>query len=979
MAQSNFEERIDTYEIESTNVMTGDRDRIRYLYYQLKMSMAKAKQIDIIVSFLMESGVRMLLNDMKRALDRGVRIRILTGNYLGITQPSALYLIKSELGDRVDLRLYNETSRSFHPKSYIFHYGSSNEIYIGSSNISKSALTSGIEWNYRFSDTLDKKNYELFYATFEDLFLNHSIIINDEELKRYSKAWKKPAVSRDLAKYDATEDGEDRNTENVRMLYRPRGAQIEALYALQESRMEGAAKGLVYAATGIGKTYLAAFDSAKYERVLFVAHREEILKQAAVSFKNVRNSEDYGFFDGKEKDRDKSVIFASVATLGRPEYLNEAYFPADYFDYVIIDEFHHAVTDQYRRIVEYFQPQFLLGLTATPERMDGKNIYEICDYNVPYQISLKEAINKGMLVPFHYYGVYDETDYSRLRIVKGHYDEQELNQAYIGNERRYDLIYKYYRKYRSLRAIGFCCSRQHAEDMAKEFCQRGVASAAVYSGENGAYAEERNEAIRKLKNGEIRVIFSVDMFNEGVDIASLDMVMFLRPTESPVVFLQQLGRGLRLYKGKEYLNVLDFIGNYEKAGKAPLLLSGEQTFNKNESCEYQDLEYPDDCIVDFDMRLIDLFKEMDKKKLTLKMQIRQEYYRVKELLDGKRPSRMDLFTYMDDEIYRICVSGSHAKENPFQHYLDFLYELGELSEDEQELYAGIGREFIQTIETTEMQKVYKMPILYSFYNHGNIRLAVTDEEVLESWKEFFDTGTNWKDFPNVNTYEDYKKVTDKQHLSKAKRMPIRFLKASGKGFFVEKNGYALALRDEIVDESNIRGNGHAIYQGIITEVENKINQLCVKNFNEMDTVIEDTVTAKAQSGDIDEMASLFNSVSFRDFVMTGYKQKCAITGNVIQYKSFMNLEAAHIWPRSHKGLYLPSNGIALCRDMHWAFDKGMFTIGDDFKVIVHPDVESDYLQQYNNKSLYIPENAFFRPDINNLHYHQTHIYGLFKT
>lgn len=799
MAQSNFEERIDTYEIESTNVMTGDRDRSRYLYYQLKMSMAKAKQIDIIVSFLMESGVRMLLNDMKRALDRGVKIRILTGNYLGITQPSALYLIKSELGDRVDLRLYNETSRSFHPKSYIFHYESSNEIYIGSSNISKSALTSGIEWNYRFSDTLDKKNYELFYATFEDLFLNHSIIIDDEELKRYSKAWKKPSVSRDLAKYDAAEENEDKNAENVRMLYRPRGAQIEALYALQESRMEGAAKGLVYAATGIGKTYLAAFDSAKYERVLFVAHREEILKQAAVSFKNVRNSEDYGFFDGKEKDRDKSVIFASVATLGRPEYLNEAYFPADYFDYVIIDEFHHAVTDQYRRIVEYFQPQFLLGLTATPERMDGKNIYEICDYNVPYQISLKEAINKGMLVPFHYYGVYDETDYSGLRIVKGRYDERELNQAYIGNERRYDLIYKYYRKYRSLRAIGFCCSRQHAEDMAKEFCQRGIASAAVYSGENGAYAEERNEAIRKLKNGEIRVIFSVDMFNEGVDIASLDMVMFLRPTESPVVFLQQLGRGLRLYKGKKYLNVLDFIGNYEKAGKAPLLLSGEQSFSKKGSCEYQDLEYPDDCIVDFDMRLIDLFKEMDKKKLTLKMQIRQEYYRVKELLDGKRPSRMDLFTYMDDDIYRICVSDSHAKENPFQHYLDFLYELGELSEDEQKLYAGIGREFIQTIETTEMQKVYKMPILYSFYNHGNIRLAVTDEEVLESWKEFFDTGTNWKDFPNVNTYEDYKKVTDKQHLSKAKRMPIRFLKASGKGFFVEKDGYALALRDEIGD------------------------------------------------------------------------------------------------------------------------------------------------------------------------------------
>ena len=350
----------------------------------------------------------------------------------------------------------------------------------------------------------------MFYATFEDLFLNHSIIIDDEELKRYSKAWKKPAVSKDLAKYDATEDGEDRNAENVRMLYRPRGAQIEALY-----------------------------------------------------------------------------------------------------------------------------------------------------------------------------------------------------------------------------------------------------------------------------------------------IASLDMVMFLRPTESPVVFLQQLGRGLRLYKGKEYLNVLDFIGNYEKAGKAPLLLSGEQSFSKKRSCEYQDLEYPDDCIVDFDMRLIDLFKEMDKKKLTLKMQIRQEYYRVKELFDGKSPTRMELFTNMDDHIYEYCMK--HSKENPFKRYMDFLYEIHELSDEELLVYNGIGKEFLQLIETTDMQKVYKMPILYSFYNDGNVRMAVTEDEVIESWKRFFNRGTNWKDFPQVTSYEEYRRITDKQHLSKAKSMPIKFLKASGKGFFIDKDGYALGIRDELAD------------------------------------------------------------------------------------------------------------------------------------------------------------------------------------
>ena len=192
---------------------------------------------------------------------------------------------------------------------------------------------------------------------------------------------------------------QDDETTNNLALFEPRGAQIEALCALENTRAEGAGRALVQAATGVGKTYLAAFDSKDYERVLFVAHREEILKQAAQSFKNVRNSDDYGFFDGESKCTDKSMIFASVATLGRSEYLNNKYFASDYFNYIVIDEFHHAVNDQYQRIVNYFKPQFLLGLTATPERMDGRNIYEICDYNVPYEISLKEAINKGNARP----------------------------------------------------------------------------------------------------------------------------------------------------------------------------------------------------------------------------------------------------------------------------------------------------------------------------------------------------------------------------------------------------------------------------------------------------------------------------------------------------------------------------------------------------------------------------------------------------
>lgn len=794
MAEFNYAEELNNnvdYDY-ITDAMTGDRDARMHLYFQLLKSFQKAESVDIIVSFLMESGVNMLIKHLGNALKRGAKIRILTGNYLGITQPSALYLIKRKLGNQIDLRFYNEKNRSFHPKSYIFHYEDYSEIYIGSSNISRSALTSGIEWNYRFRSTTDPESYDKFYQTFEDLFQNHSIAIDDEELRKYSKNWHKPAVSKDLERYDA--ESED---EKVKELFEPRGAQIEALCTLEHTRAEGARRALISAATGVGKTYLAAFDSEKYKRVLFVAHKEEILKQAANSFQNVRKSDDYGFFDGNEKCKDKSVIFASVATLGKSEYLNETYFPKDYFDYVVIDEFHHAVNDQYMRIVEYFKPQFLLGLTATPERMDGRNIYEICDYNVPYEISLKDAINKGMLVPFHYYGIFDKTDYSQLHQVRGKYDDRELNKTYIGNERRYELIYKNYCKYGSKRALGFCCSKEHAKDMAKEFCRRDIPSVAVYSDAHGEYTEERSIAIQKLMQGEIRVIFSVDMFNEGVDIPAVDMVMFLRPTESPIVFLQQLGRGLRKSMGKEYLNVLDFIGNYEKAGRVRFLLTGK-TFSETKTYNPADrTDFPDDCMIDFDLELIDLFAEMDKRTLRVKDCIRGEYYRVKNLLD-KSPSRLELFTYMDDDVYQLAMQ--HSKENPFKRYLDYKKELDELSEDELAFLQDIhGRDFIHLIETTNMTKVYKMPVLMAFYNHGDIRMEVTEQQLLASWKEFFSTGTNWKDLDKDMTYEKYMAISDKEHINKILKMPVHFLQLSGSGFFVRRDGCALALSEKLQD------------------------------------------------------------------------------------------------------------------------------------------------------------------------------------
>lgn len=245
MAEFNSAENlnIDLVENVSTDVMTGGVDERMFLYSRLARSMKTANGVDIIVSFLMESGVKMILKDLDQALHRGAKIRILTGNYLGITQPSALYLIKRKLGDQVDLRFYNDPRRSFHPKAYMFHYDNFSEMYIGSSNVSRSALTSGIEWNYRFNSQTDPQSYRKFYETFEDLFEHHSIVIDEEELKRYSKSWHRPAVAKDLDKYDQNDEPDT----NVRMLYEPRGAQIEVLCALDATRAEGAKRALVQA------------------------------------------------------------------------------------------------------------------------------------------------------------------------------------------------------------------------------------------------------------------------------------------------------------------------------------------------------------------------------------------------------------------------------------------------------------------------------------------------------------------------------------------------------------------------------------------------------------------------------------------------------------------------------------------------------------------------------------------------------------
>lgn len=813
------------------NCITGNND---HLYKHIQQSLHSAKSIDIIVSFLMESGVKLIKEDLEEIKNKNIPIRILTGNYLNITQPSALYLLKDILGENVDLRFYNDTKRSFHPKAYIFEYDNGGEIFIGSSNLSRSALTSGIEWNYRIDKCKSEEDFNYYKIMFEDLFNNESIIVDDIELERYSKTWKKPKLySTSSSKEDPINYIYKEDKDSIVNLFEPRGAQIEALYQLKKSREEGYDKGLVVAATGIGKTYLAAFDSREFNKVLFVAHREEILKQAYESFKNIRkdkiinsniddefsnsmcivaesnkiennlyddklnsNVEEYnmGYFMNSIKDTNKDIVFASVQSLGKKEYLKEEYFSEDYFDYIVVDEFHHAVSKNYQNIINYFKPKFLLGITATPDRMDNKDVFSICDYNTVYEVSLKDAINKGWLVPFRYYGIYDESvNYDNIEFKNGKYNDKQLEEALSINKRA-NLILNHYKKYKSKRALGFCTSKAHAEFMAKFFNENNIKACAVYSGNEGQYNEDRNIALQKLRNEELQIIFSVDMFNEGLDVKEIDMVLFLRPTQSSTIFLQQLGRGLRISKDKKYLNVLDFIGNYKKANLVPYLLTGKASIGKNgESYIPNEEDYPEDCFIDFDFRIIDIFENMRKANQKLEDIIKEEFYKVKLDL-GYAPSRVEMFTYMDDMAY--VNMKKKAKLNIFKDYIKFLDLINEINGEEASIKDSIAYEFINFIENTSMSKTYKIPVLLAFYNNGYMKLKINDNDLYKSFKEFYSIGSNAVDMLRDKSTSNFKSWEEKQYISLARKNPVKFLCKSSSEFFYLEGDY-VCLNEEL--------------------------------------------------------------------------------------------------------------------------------------------------------------------------------------
>jgi superfamily II DNA or RNA helicase len=524
---------------------------------ELKKEILSANQIDLLVSFIKFKGIIILERELREFANRGGKLRVITTTYMGASDYKAIQLLSEMPNTEIKIS-YNSGNERLHAKAYLFkrdtgfHTG-----YIGSSNFSRSALTDGLEWNLKITTKEVSHVIDKFQKTFDSYWQS-----DDFELFSDSIHKEKLIVS---LKQGRTGKASTYNTNYFEL--KPFPFQEEILEKLEVERVvHKRNRNLVVAATGTGKTVVSAFDYKRFKKenrsakLLFLAHRKEILEQSIDAFRGILRDNNFGeLWIGGHEPSSYEYIFASVQTL--KNRLQELTLSPGYYDFIIIDECHHLTADSYRGIIDYFKPKVLLGLTATPERMDGGDIQEDFYNKIAAEIRLPEALNRKLLCPFQYFGISDSVDLSRVAWERGRYVASEVSSVYTSNDGRVrgiiDALEKYTKDLTDVRALGFCITMEHAKFMAEKFAFSGLKADYLTS----SNADNRDLARSRLLKKEINYLFVVDIFNEGVDIPEIDTVLFLRPTESLTVFLQQLGRGLRLAENKECLTVLDFVGN----------------------------------------------------------------------------------------------------------------------------------------------------------------------------------------------------------------------------------------------------------------------------------------------------------------------------------------------------------------------------------------------------------------------------------
>ena len=557
--------------LRDTVLMTNARGQPA-IGHEIAAEIDSADRIDLVLAFIRWTGIRELLGPFRRHVEAGKPLRIITTTYTGSTEARALQALV-ELGAEVKVS-YDTTTTRLHAKAWLFHRATGfSTVYIGSSNLTFSAQVAGLEWNVRAAERINPELVDAFERTFATYWADSHYEHFDTE--RFTRA---VAVARSddaiATPFDIT----------------PLPFQTTILERLQVERLRGHANTLVVAATGTGKTVMAALDyrhlraTLPRARLLFVAHRDSILRQSRDMFRHVLKDGAFGevWFSGERPDRWEHV-FASVQSISAADFGN---IDPSQFDVVIVDEFHHAAADSYAALLDHLQPTHLLGLTATPERADGLDILRWFDGRVAVELRLWDALEQGLLAPFHYFGVHDATDLSAVAWRRGTgYDTAQLTNLYTGSDvwvaKILEALSDKIGNPRAMRALGFCVSIDHANFMADRFNRAGIRAVAVTS---RTPSDDRRQATRDLGAGDVQILFTVDLFNEGIDIPAIDVVLMLRPTESATIFLQQLGRGLRKSAGKDVLTVLDFVGYQNKEFRF------DQRFRRLLGCTRRELE-----------------------------------------------------------------------------------------------------------------------------------------------------------------------------------------------------------------------------------------------------------------------------------------------------------------------------------------------------------------------------------------------------
>ena len=727
-------------------------------YNHITKLLQESKSFIFNAAFINFSGVQLLLDVFSKLENKNIKGKILTSTYLNFTQIKALEKLKEF--SNIELKIYdcNSTNIGFHAKSYIFEFEDFYEIIVGSSNITASAFKTNIEWNVK--TTLKK----------EDEFLKN--ILNE-----FNNLWKESFEVNEefLRSYEFFVNQQKEQTFVYKQNIKTNFMQKNALEKLEILRQKKQTKALIISATGSGKTYLSAFDvkNFKAKKMLFLVHRENILINAKQSFENIIPNKTFGLFTGNKKEKDKDYIFSTIQTMSL--YFEE--FEKNEFDYIIIDEAHHVTSLTYKKVIEYFKPKFLLGLTATSNRMDGNSIYEIFDENIACDIRLNDALEHDLIVPFHYFGISDikSIDYENVDLTK-----IDVLAKLLSVNKRVDYIIEQMNFYSFVgakrKAIGFCVSKEHGIYMSQEFNKRGITSTFLSSEDS---VLNRIKFIEKLEddNDNLEVIFTVDIFNEGVDIPSINTVLFLRPTNSPIVFIQQLGRGLRKYKNKEFLTVLDFIGNHKKAYLIALALAGNKAIDKDSlklflSNNFANFKNAHICMDEISKQRI--LEQIEKENFNSLKYLKEQYFEFKALLNNKIPKLVD-FLQFNDAINPIkFIDESYS-------YIEFLAK----AENKNELKELVlNEEFIKAIRFIEnllpIKRVYEFVILKYLLENDfcdeNIAFKILDkylhkvhkDTIIHSFsflnQDFLDSGQTNRYLKLINF--DGKKVIKTKEFSK---------------------------------------------------------------------------------------------------------------------------------------------------------------------------------------------------------------------